>query len=303
MRVRERVRVRMPDVTSRAEELRQTGLAAVRSGELESALDIYDRAMALATEEEARELITINKADALIALERTGPEVQALPMILMRRRNLHHTFLAAYALMFKHRILNETKRGIFYGQVALDAAVEASEPLWKLGALNDLGIIYEIDSQFEKAIECLEEALALVSAVNDSTDQKVSFVAILQNLGYNKLLVGETQTGIRMIESILDQIESPSALAESYIDLCYGYLSLEHFDRARELGEKGLVLASDPRQLRNAHYLLGEAAYKAGDVETAELHFEELARYYPQFRNLKSLLFAIDLRGMVNLKL
>jgi hypothetical protein len=40
-----------------------------------------------------------------------------------------------------------------------------------------------------------------------------------------------------------------------------------------------------------------------GDVEAAEEHFDELARFYPQFRHLKSLLFAIDLRSMINLKL
>ena len=32
-------------------------------------------------------------------------------------------------------------------------------------------------------------------------------------------------------------------------------------------------------------------------------HFDELARFYPEFKNLKSLLYAIDLRAMVNLKL
>ena len=69
------------------------------------------------------------------------------------------------------------------------------------------------------------------------------------------------------------------------------------------LGEAGLELATDPRQVRNAHYLLGEAAYKMNDTDAAEHHFEQLARFYPQFRNLKSLLYAIDLRGMVNLKL
>jgi hypothetical protein len=44
-------------------------------------------------------------------------------------------------------------------------------------------------------------------------------------------------------------------------------------------------------------------AYKSGDVETAGFHFDELARHYPEFRNLKSLLFAIDLRSMVNFRL
>ena len=67
--------------------------------------------------------------------------------------------------------------------------------------------------------------------------------------------------------------------------------------------EASLQHAAEQRQIRNAHYLLGEIAYKSGDVETADFHFEELARFYPQFRNLKSLLFAIDLRSMVNFRL
>jgi tetratricopeptide (TPR) repeat protein len=92
-------------------------------------------------------------------------------------------------------------------------------------------------------------------------------------------------------------------VADSHLDLCYGYLELGEFEKARRYGEIALENAAEPRQVRNAHYLLGELAYKAGDVELADSHFEELARYYPEFRNLKSLLFAIDLRSMVNFRL
>jgi tetratricopeptide (TPR) repeat protein len=290
-------------VHTEVESLRQAALARVRVEEYEDALKLYDEALAIAGDDEVRELITINKADALIAMERSGPEVQALPTILMRRRNHHHTFLAAYALMYKHRLQNESKRGIFYGQVALDAASEANEPLWKLGALNDLGIIYEIDSQFAKAIECFEQALALVDGVADRDAQSFGRAAIVQNLGYNKLLVGEIEEGIQRLRSILDVIEGPSTVADAHLDLCYGYLELEDYDHARHYGEIGLSHAVDARQIRNAHYLLGEVAWKAGDVETADYHFGELAAYYPQFRNLKSLLFAIDLRSMVNFRL
>jgi tetratricopeptide (TPR) repeat protein len=293
----------MSNTTERIEHLRQSALSRVRSGDYEDALALYDQALAIASAEDVRELITINKADALIALERNGPEVQALPAILMRRRNLHHTFLAAYALMFRHRIQTESKRAIFYGHVALDAATEADEPFWKIAALNDLGIIYEIDSQFEEAIHCFEQALPLLEHIENPAERALSHTAILQNLGYNKLLVGNTREGIGTILSVLDSVESPSARAESYIDLCYGYLELGEHEKARFYGEAGLSLANESRQIRNAHYLLGEASYKTGDEEAAEYHFGELARYYPQFRNLKSLLFAIDLRGMVNLKL
>ena len=286
----------------RVEQLRQEALAKLRVEEFDDALSLYDEALGLADDEETRELITINKAHVMIGAQRSGPEVQALPMILMRRRNQRHTFLAAYALLYKHRLSGETKRSIFYGQLAASAVRDTGRPSWHLAALNELGIAYEIDSQFTQAIACFEEALQVLDTL-DEDEQSFSRVAIYQNLGYTKVLVGETVEGIRMIESVLDSIQVPSSLSDSYIDLCYGYLDLEQYETARAFGEKGLECAGEPRQVRNAHYLLGEACYKAGDLDAAEYHFDELARHYPQFRNLKSLLFAIDIRSMLNLKL
>jgi tetratricopeptide (TPR) repeat protein len=288
---------------NRIDDLRQEALVLTRRQQFEEAAVLYDQALSLATDETMRELLTINKADALIALERGGPEVQALPMILMRRRNAHHAFLAAYALMYKHRLANDVKRSIFYGQIALDAANEASQAFWKLAALNDLGIAYEIDSQFANAIDCFEQALVCMDSVADSSEQAFSRIAVIGNLGYNKLLIHETVEGLRLMHSVVESIESQNLKAESYIDLCYGYLDLEQFEKAIHYGQIGLDLATEERQVRNAHYLLGEAAYKAGEMEKANFHFDELARYYPQFRNLKSLLFAIDVRSMLNLKL
>ena len=294
----------MPEqILTRAESLRHAALAKVRSGEIDEALALYDSALACAEDEEARELITINKADAMIAAERSGPEVQALPTIVMRRRNAHHTFLAAYALVFKYRTENELKRAAFYGQLALQIAEEANEPLWKIGALNELGVVYEVDSRFQVAIECFESALSVIASVRDPVDQSFSRTAIVQNLSYNKIISGETDDGIRQMESILGDIQNASARSDALIDLCYGYIDRGEYQKALQYGEEGLSLADEPRQVRNSHYLLGEAAYKLGNIELAEHHFNQLASFYPEFRHLKTLLFAIDLRSMVNLKL
>ena len=293
----------MSEQLQRAEELRQAAIAKDRVEEFDEALALFDEALSVADDEEMRELISINKAHAMIGARQAGPEVQALPMVVMRRRNSRHTFLASYALLYKHRLSGEMKRSIFYGQLAVTSAEETGLPLWQLAALNELGIASEIDSQFDKAIEYFDEALALLDGLDDAAAQRHSRVAIFQNLGYNKILVGRTREGIDMIESVLDSIEVPSSLSDSYTDLCYGYLDLEEYRKAITLGTKGLECAAEPRQIRNAHYLLGEAYYKAGEIEKAEEHFSELARFYPQFRSLKSLLFAIDLRSMLNLKL
>ncbi len=288
---------------TRAEQLRRTALAEVRAGQLEEALTTYDDALNLAPDDETRELITINKADAMIALERSGPEVQALPTVVMRRRNLRHVYLAAYALVFKYRTENELKRATFYGQLALQTADEANEPLWKIGALNELGSIYDIDSKFDKAIGCFEQAIALIEQLDNPEDHHLTYGIALENLGASKLLNNQFEEGIALIEEALPSIISPTHVAEAYIDLCFGYLALENLDHARHFGEAGLKLATESRQVRNAHYLLGELAYKMDDIELAEAHFDKLAAFYPNFRHLKSLLFAIDLRSMVNLKL
>lgn len=285
-----------------AEEMRRTALAKVYSGQVDEALVLYDQARALATDDEMRELISVYKADAMIAINRNGPEVQALPSILMRRRSPRISFWAAYALLFKFRSGGETKRAMFYGQIAHEIAVESGESFWKIAALNELGVVYEIDSQFERAIECFEEAIATIAELENPGAQELSYGLALENLGATKLQIGRTAEGIDCITRAMTSLQSPEAIAEAHIDLCYGYLDMQRYDEARRHGESGLSLATDERQTRNAHYLLGEACYKVDDIEAAEFHFDELARFYPQFRNLKSLLFAIDLRSMLNLK-
>jgi tetratricopeptide (TPR) repeat protein len=294
----------MPEVMDRVEELRQIALAKHRAGELEESLLAYDEALAAGADEEQRELITINKADVLIEMERGGPEVQALPMILMRRRNPHHTFLAAYQLQFKHRTAGENDRAAFYGQIARTAADETGNKFWQIAVLNELGMLFEADSQFDKAIECFEESLAHLDSLEAPTEEhRIGRTVTVQNLAYNKLLVRQTEEGIRLFHELLPEIENTSSRADALVDLCYGYLELEQYHKAILYGQASLEIAAHSRQVRNAHYLLGEAFYKSGDIETAEYHFEELARLYPQFRNLKSLLFAIDLRSMLNLNL
>lgn len=288
---------------TRADQLRREGLSKVREEQYDAAIELYDLAKTLSTEEDLSELISINKAHALIAMGCGGPEVQSLPLILMQRRNLQHTFLAAYGLLYKHRMQGDVKRAIFYGEVALRVAVEAENSFWKIGVLNDLGIACEMDSQFDRAIDHFESALTLVAAVDDEDERNLSETAIIPNLAYNKILSGRTVEGLRMMHDILDRIQSPSGLADSYIALCHGYLEIEQYDEACRYGEIGLELATSPREIRNAHYMIGEAAYKAGDIERAERHFEELAKFYPEFRNLKSLLFALDLRSVVNFRL
>lgn len=286
----------------RIEELREQARACLRRGENEEALVLYDEALTLATDDDIRELVRINKADAMIAIERTGPEVHELPSVIMRRRNPRHVYLAAYALQYKYRLENDLKRALFYGQLALRTADEANEPSWRRIVLLELGNIYEVDSQIAKAIECFNESLAITEE-SPLQEKELSYSYALENLGYCLLLQGDVEEGLRHIHQALELLTDPIGRAEGYIDLCYGYLEQGAYEKALFYGQAGLEIAKDTRQVRNAHYLLGEACHKSGDREAADFHFTELAKFYPQFRNLKNLLYAIDLRSMVNFKL
>ncbi len=288
---------------SRVEELRQTALSRVRENALEEAVALLDEALGLAGDDEMRELLTINKAGVLIQMEADGPEVQKLPQILMRRRNPKHTFLAAYNLQHRYILAKDFKRAYNYGRVALEAADHVEETWWKLGVLNDMGNACVYDSRMPEAIDYYREVLSMLA---ERPEQLVARAFAMQNLGYCLVVEGELETGIETIHQAIELMRQAGAdgyFAESYIDLCYGYLELGELESARSYGEMGLEKATETRQIRNAHYLLGEIAYKQGDSASAEAHFEHLSKFYPDFPQLKNVLLALDLRSMVNLKL
>jgi tetratricopeptide (TPR) repeat protein len=294
----------MNELLRQADELRQEAVRKIRANELEAALPLLDEALVLSDSDEVlHELITITKAGALISLEQNGPEVQALPMIIMRRRNPRHLYLAAYNLGGKYEIERDFKKAHQYDRIALEAAEAAGEVGWKTEVLIALGNICVYDSRIDEAMALYNEALSLLEP---TTEHALRRGAATQNLGYCRLLKNDTTEGVSQIHQAIGLLEEAGAhgfLPECYIDLCYGYLDSNELDQARFFGEKGLAEALETRQIRNAHFLLGEICYKQGDTAAADFHFENLARFYPDFPHLKHLLHALDLRSMVNLKL
>jgi tetratricopeptide (TPR) repeat protein len=288
---------------SRAESLRLEALAKFRNNELEAAAALLDEALTLAPDENARELITINKAGVLIQMGADGPEVQALPSIVLRRPSVAHTFLAAYNLQNRFTITREFRKAYNYVRIALETARASGNESWISVALIGSGNICFYESKTAEAIEHYRDALALTDG---KIEQVLPRAFARQNLGYCLLLEGQAAEGIELIHEAIGEMQAAGAsgyCAESYIDLCYGYLELGLLDDARRYGNLGLEQATEDRQIRNAHYLLGEVAFKLGDSAGAQDHFEQLGSYYPDFPNLKNILMALDLRKVVNFKL
>jgi len=291
------------NIADRVEALRVLGWEKIRQNEPAEAIERFDEALAIVEDESQAELITIYKAFALVADGRTDGEVLQLPRIVMRRRTPRHLFLAAYSLMYRFRLDQEFERAGFYGRLALEASEAVTDENWKPIVLTELGNVAVFDSRFNEAVAYYDEAIGLLG---DTPEDAYKRAFMKQNIGYCQLLLDNHETGIDLIHEAIRALKESGGegfVAESYIDLCLGYLETDEYDKARHYGELGLELAKEDRQVRNAHYLLGEVAHKSGDIDKAVEHFDHLATYYPDFPHLKDLLLAIDLRSMVNLKL
>lgn len=272
-------------------------------GEVDAALALYDRASVVAESDDTREVITIRKAEALIAADREGAEVGALPGIVMRRRSHRHVYMAAAVLMRRFVESDDRKRAIFYGEIARNAVAELNDPFARATVLNHLGITLVADSQFQPAIEALEEAMTAMALLDDSREDYRSLrSSILGNLGGAKVLCGETKAGIKVLEGVFHQLDDDYLVAEACLDLCFGYMELERYDIAEMYGDRALKVASVRRQIRNANHLLGEICLRTSRYDEADGHFDVVASYYPDFKNVKQLLVSVDLCAVVNWK-
>jgi len=271
------------------------------AGRHAEAIPFFDEALGLGPDDETRDLLIVNKASAQLYLKLNTPEIQQLPQIILRRPKLRG--LAAYHLAAKFENEKDYKRARFYLDMALKAAESNEDERLKIVSLIDLGNVSAYDSKFHDAIAFFEAALTF-PATNDERMLWHAFAT--ESIGYCRVMLGEAEAALEPLHRSLDMLKQcggENYLSEVYIDFCLANLELERLDEARTFGELGLAQATETRQVRNAHYLLGEVAYKTGDTALATAHFEKLAAYYPDFPQLTNVLFALDLRKMVNFRL
>ena len=293
----------MTERDQEALQLCDLGLQQMWRGEIETAIEQYDLALALCESEETHELITIRKAEALIACERDGAEVSALPMIVMRRRTPRHVYLAANTLLRRYCEVSDRKKAIFYGEIARQAAGELDDPFARASVLNNLGITLVADSKFAPAIEVLDEGLMAMALLGDGREDHRSLRnAIIGNLGGARVLRGDFEEGVQILESVFEHLDDEYLIVEACLDLCFGYMELREYEVAETYGRDALARASVQRQVRNANHLLGELCLRTGRYDESDAFFDVVASYYPEFKNVKQLLVAVDLCSVVNWK-
>ena len=222
----------------------------------------------------------------------------------MRRRTPRHVYHASSALVRKlSASQDDRKRALFYGDIARRAAEEMEDAYAQVFALNSVGVVLVIESRFQEAIETFERALAIIALEPDQTDRLSTMRSlVVGNLGGAKVLSGSYDEGVALLESILPAMDEDYLIAEVCLDLCFAYTELGEYRKAERFGHRALNLATIRRQVRNANHLLGEICIRTNRYDEADGYFDVVASYYPDFKNVKQLLVAVDLCSVVNWK-
>jgi tetratricopeptide (TPR) repeat protein len=288
------------------DELRERAQLAVDAGELDRAEAVLDQALAWARREGTPDQVEYTVCSrAGIAIQRGGGEAElpVLRKILLRSGNLETTRKAAYQIAVYYLFHKNYKKSLSYARIARDRAEALGNAKWRAASHNLVGNSLLGEGYVEEACLEYQRAHALMPP-----EPSVLGALILQNLGYCCILQRFIDEGYELLYKALRRLRGLGAalyLPLVHLDLCFAHLESGRFGHAHRRGLAGLRLAERLGQndaVKNALYLLGEAANLAGDSGTAHSYFSRLQRdHYPDAGYLPGFLLAVDIRKMINL--
>lgn len=295
-----------PDLVGAYAALRDRGARAVEAGRLVEALELFDAALS-----EARRLGDEKLVDrafcnhSLVTIELGGGDeaVPELRQILVRNRDLENCRLAAYHIAEVYQLRKQYKKAKFYAQIALDRSLALERDDWVASSRNRLGNILLAESFVDDA--CRQYELALAAGDELSAVWRAS---IHQNLGYARVLQRRFREGLGLLYRGLRTLRRCRAerfQALAHLDLSFAHLEIERYGDALRHGLRALALAERHQlsdSIKNALYLVGEAAELGGDRRRAVASFSRLERYYPDAPFLTDFLLSVDVRKMINLR-
>ncbi len=289
------------------EDLRDLGREAVDAGELDVALSHFDQALELARaagDPQRVDLAVCNRGAVLITLGRPGRSVPGLRQILMTNLCIENSCLAAFHLSRALAREKASKKALFYSQVARDRAIALGREEWLATARNQLGNCLTDESRFREAAAEYQRALA-----HQPETRSASRAMLFANLGYCRMVDGKIKEGMSLSFRALRWFRYLGARVYEVVpslDLCYAYIELGRYDRAREHGLRGLALAEESgesERVKIALYLLGDVEKAAGHYEDAYDYFWRLQQeFYPESPQLPELMLVLEMRQIVNLR-
>ncbi|HEX7185952.1 MAG TPA: tetratricopeptide repeat protein [Thermoanaerobaculia bacterium] len=288
------------------EDLKHRGLQAIEAGRLEEAGELFDRALELAREQGDPRLIDLafcNRAAVTVVLGQGERELPQLREILVRNADPVSCRLAAYNIARHYELTKNYKKALFYARIARERAEQQGRQEWIASSHNLMGNIFLAESFIDEACSAFETALELMPV-----ESPIWRARILDNLGYCRVLKGAYREGYELLYeslAVLRRHKAERYQISTCLDLCFAHLETGRYGHARRQGETALRLAEalgETDSIKNALYLLGEAASLNGDIDTAREHFTRLQRdFFPDASYLTGFLLAVDVRKLINL--
>lgn len=294
---------------SEFESLRQQSHQAARAGHLEEALALLDGAHDWVAAQEEPRLLDLWVCDrAVVAIEldhgaKGAKEIPRLREILLRNADPANCRVAAYSIARYYELSRDYKKALFYARIARDRSEILGRRDWLASSHNLIGNTLLAESFVDQAQEEYEKALEFMP-----DEPSPARASILDNLGYCRVLQGRYPEGYACLYQslrILRQFRPSRYEISTRLDLCFTHLETGRFRHAERHGLAALELAEsihEPDSIKNALYLLGEAAHLSGDADGARRYFARLqTSFYPGESYLPNFLLAVDVRKLVNL--
>ncbi len=279
---------------------------AAEAGSFDEARRRFDQAADIARQlgDEGRADLVAAKRAAIAIEEGHGQtELPALRALLVRNLDAVVCRYASYNLARWYELQKEYGKALFYARVARDKALLADKAEWIAASHNQLGNVLLAQSKIHEATGQYEGALELMPSAPTAARARV-----LDNLGYCRVLAGDLRAGFSLLYAslrILRRVGAERYAISTLLDLSYAHLEARRPSTALRHGKAALDLArqhEDLESVKNAYFLLGEAANQASDAASARRYFSLLqCEYFPQQAYLADLLLSVDMRKLVNL--
>jgi tetratricopeptide (TPR) repeat protein len=295
--------------------LRARWMALVAEGDFAAAFELVEAATAWAkTHGDATLLdrVLCNRAAIALELGRGEDLVPGLRTLLMRSDDRENAFLAAYTIARHYELAKETKKGLFYAQLARDRAADVDLPR-RGSSLNLIANFLVSECRYEEALATYAEAEGCLAQPADAgaggPADRLRAAVIGYNVGYCRVVTGDVRDGLAKLYRSLRSLKALGASRHvllASLDLSFALLEAKRPEKARRHAERAIALAAhfdDPVSRKNALYLSGAAASAAGDELGARRRFAELqGAFFPEADYLPDLLLRVDVRQLVNLK-
>jgi tetratricopeptide (TPR) repeat protein len=288
------------------DDLNRRGHDLVEAGRLEEAGAVFADMLAWARRYESSSLVdlaTCNRAAVEVELGRGEAEILRLRNILVGSADPVCCRLAAYYLAHHYELTGNHKKALFYARIAGERAEQLGRRDWVASSHNVIGNSLLAQSFVAEAAREYEKALELMPA-----EISVWRARLLDNLGYCQVLLGRFQEGYPLLYeslAVLRQLGARRWMISTHLDLCFAHLETGRYRHARRHGTAALRLAElmrDRNSIKNALYLLGDAANLSGDVIGACGYFNRLqSEFFPEVNYLSGFLLAVNVRQLVNL--